>query len=143
MHGYFFIIDAMVTLPFVKISHEKNNFLVNLPCKCHFWKIYHENIENLPFYGDISIAKGILGKFPFIYGDTVCLEMGVNQVLSWRSRGYSGHLLCRRLGVQILQDNFRNLTAKFPPGYGNFEIKAWKFRMEYLQTQMKMLSYSI
>jgi hypothetical protein len=26
-----FIIDAMVILPFIKISHEKNTFLVNLP----------------------------------------------------------------------------------------------------------------
>jgi hypothetical protein len=32
-------------------------------------KIYHENIENLPFYGTISMAIGIIGKFPFIYGD--------------------------------------------------------------------------
>jgi hypothetical protein len=37
----------------------------------NFWKIYHEKkqiLENLPFYGNISMEIGIMGKFPWIYG---------------------------------------------------------------------------
>jgi hypothetical protein len=37
-----------------------------------FWKIYHEKkeeiLENLPFYRNISMEVGIIGKFPWIYG---------------------------------------------------------------------------
>jgi hypothetical protein len=57
-----FIINATEILPYLKISHENNIFLVKVPCKLaifgkftmqitHFWKIYHENkevLENLP-----------------------------------------------------------------------------------------------
>jgi hypothetical protein len=57
-----FIINATEILPYVKISHETNIFLLKLPCKyaifgkftmqiTHSWKIYHENkefLENLP-----------------------------------------------------------------------------------------------
>jgi hypothetical protein len=44
-----------------------------------FWKIYHEKktiLENFQFYGNISMEIGIVGKFPWIYGTTVCLEVG-------------------------------------------------------------------
>jgi hypothetical protein len=37
-----------------------------------FWKIYNEKkkqiLENLPFYGNISMEIGFMGKFPWIYG---------------------------------------------------------------------------
>jgi hypothetical protein len=72
-----FIIEAIVILPFVKTSHEKYR-LVNLPQKCaifgkftikirKFWEIYLKNMENLPFYRNISIQVGTLGKFQGIY----------------------------------------------------------------------------
>jgi hypothetical protein len=61
MRGYY-IINATEILPYVKISHENNIFLVKLPCKLaifgkftiqmiHYWKIYQETkkfLENLP-----------------------------------------------------------------------------------------------
>jgi hypothetical protein len=56
--------------------------LENLPCKLplfgkstmkirSFWKIYHANemfLENLPFYGIISMEIDTNGKFPCLYG---------------------------------------------------------------------------
>jgi hypothetical protein len=36
-----------------------------------FRKIYHEKflcVQNLPFYGNISMEIGIMVKFPWIYG---------------------------------------------------------------------------
>jgi hypothetical protein len=34
-----------------------------------FWKMKQKQIlENLPFYGNISMEIGIMGKFPCIYG---------------------------------------------------------------------------
>jgi hypothetical protein len=35
-----------------------------------FWKIYHEKLilENLPFYENISMEIGSMGKFPWVYG---------------------------------------------------------------------------
>jgi hypothetical protein len=52
-----------------------------------FWKIYHEKkqiLENLSFYGNISMEIGIMGKFLWIY------EAGKNCSNiqgSWWSRG--------------------------------------------------------
>jgi hypothetical protein len=56
-------------------------------------------MENLQFYRNISVAIGTLGKFPFIYGDTMPRDGGESGKncsdiqRSWQSRGYSGRLL--------------------------------------------------
>jgi hypothetical protein len=43
-----------------------------------FLEIYNKNMENLPFYCNISMEIGTLGKVSCIYGDM--LEIGVIQV---------------------------------------------------------------
>jgi hypothetical protein len=73
-----FITDAMVILPYLKIYHGKvifGKFTMKMrnfgKFTVSFWKIYHEKkqiLENLPFYGNISMEIGIMGKFPWIYG---------------------------------------------------------------------------
>jgi hypothetical protein len=61
----------------------------------HFWKIYHESntfleslqrnkifLENLPFYGNISMEIGTLGLFPCINGDIdrmLCSKVKIGQ----------------------------------------------------------------
>jgi hypothetical protein len=140
-----FIIDAIVIFPFVKISHEKPLFGKFTMKMSHFWKIYHENnkilgiyhknTENLPYYGNISLEIGVLGKFPCIYVDMPrdegepCKKYSIIQRSPW-SRGYSGCLLCGGLGVQNLQNIKRTLAAKFPSRHGNFEISTLKFGSE-------------
>jgi hypothetical protein len=57
-------------------------------------------MENLPFYGNISMEIGTYRKFPCIYGH-----------------------MPRDGGVQNLQNILRILSAKFPPGHENLEIR--------------------
>jgi hypothetical protein len=69
MRGYFFIIDAMVILPYLKIDHEKKDIFGKFTMQMRnfgkftvsFWKIYNEKKQ-------ISMEIGIMGKFPWIYG---------------------------------------------------------------------------
>jgi hypothetical protein len=35
----------------------------------NFLEICHKNMENYPFYGNISMEIGSVGKFPCLYGD--------------------------------------------------------------------------
>jgi hypothetical protein len=44
----------------------------------HFDKFYRGLFENLPFYGNISMEIGTLGKFPWIYGTMP--RSGVTQI---------------------------------------------------------------
>jgi hypothetical protein len=75
-----FIIDSMVILPFVKISHWKKYLCGKFTKKIsHIWKFYHENMENFPFDGNISKANNYHSYME------ICLQMGVIQVLFWYS----------------------------------------------------------
>jgi hypothetical protein len=58
-----FTSDAMVILPFVIISHEKEKFLKKIPWKSDdFLKTYYENNT---FLENLSRKDGNFGKFTF------------------------------------------------------------------------------